>query len=231
MDGTPSGAHLATKGASCVGSGMADPDAPCRPYHGVSIIHLFGLTVIPRVGKKDGHTSTPNEEMKLDCQDLSGLVLARCSCRLFECLGDYMWPEVDHCGLGWRCLPSPSPVTLNPNTASTDHGLVIDRNLVLDDRESITYAAMHREFITYAARVGLPNARKPRISEDAMEPGPGKYGRSNTYAAAAANVHALEVESTAYGETLERVEVFKYLGRLMAMDDNDMHAVRSDIPT
>ncbi|EJK63278.1 hypothetical protein THAOC_16076, partial [Thalassiosira oceanica] len=24
--------------------------------------------------------------------------------------------------VGWRCLPSPSPVTLNPNTASTDHG-------------------------------------------------------------------------------------------------------------
>ncbi|EJK72322.1 hypothetical protein THAOC_06156, partial [Thalassiosira oceanica] len=34
---------------------------------------------------------------------------------------------------------------------------------------------------------------------------------------------------TAYGETLERVEVFKYLGRLMAMDDNDMHAVRHNL--
>ena len=33
------------------------------------------------VGKKDGHAFTPNEEMKLDCQDLSGLVLTRC--RLF----------------------------------------------------------------------------------------------------------------------------------------------------
>ena len=36
------------------------------------------------VGKKDGQTITPNEEMKLDCQDLSELVLTRC--RLFKCL-------------------------------------------------------------------------------------------------------------------------------------------------
>ena len=27
---------------------------------------------------KDGHTFTPNEEMKLDCQDLSEMVLTRC---------------------------------------------------------------------------------------------------------------------------------------------------------
>ena len=33
----------------------------------------------------------------------------------------------------------------------------------------------------------------------------------------------------AYGEELERVEMFKYLGRLMAMDDNDVPAVRSNI--
>ena len=30
------------------------------------------------LGKKDGHTFTPNEEMKLDCQDLSEMVLTRC---------------------------------------------------------------------------------------------------------------------------------------------------------
>ncbi|EJK68610.1 hypothetical protein THAOC_10191, partial [Thalassiosira oceanica] len=53
--------------------------------------------------------------------------------------------------------------------------------------------------------------------------------RKAQYAAAAANAHALEVEFTAYGETLERVEVFKYLGRLMAMDGNDMHAVRHNL--
>ncbi|EJK72705.1 hypothetical protein THAOC_05733, partial [Thalassiosira oceanica] len=44
--------------------------------------------------------------------------------------------------------------------------------------------------------------------------------RKAQYAAPAQNARALEVEFTAYGETLERVEVFKYLGRLMAMDNN-----------
>ena len=43
------------------------------------------------------------------------------------------------------------------------------------------------------------------------------------------SVRALDVVFTAYGEDLERVEVFKYLGRLMAMDDNDLPAVRSNI--
>ena len=47
--------------------------------------------------------------------------------------------------------------------------------------------------------------------------------------AAAESVRALDVTFTAYGEELERVEMFKYLGRLMAMDDNDVPAVRSNI--
>jgi hypothetical protein len=34
---------------------------------------------------------------------------------------------------------------------------------------------------------------------------------------------------TAYGEELERVEVFKYLGRLLAYDDNDTQAVRNNL--
>ena len=65
---------------------------PCLVLGLVSLIHLWGwLTVIPRgrcgsatvrlhalVGKKDGQTLNPTEEMKLDCQDLSGLVLTRC---------------------------------------------------------------------------------------------------------------------------------------------------------
>ena len=42
-------------------------------------------------------------------------------------------------------------------------------------------------------------------------------------------MQALEVNFTAYGDVLERVEVFKYLGRLMAMDDNDIQAVRSNL--
>jgi hypothetical protein len=34
---------------------------------------------------------------------------------------------------------------------------------------------------------------------------------------------------TAYGDKLERVEVFKYLGRLLAYDDNDTQAVRNNL--
>ena len=47
--------------------------------------------------------------------------------------------------------------------------------------------------------------------------------------AAIANQRALEVGFTAYGEDLERVEVFKYLGRLMAMDDVDTQAIRGNL--
>jgi len=47
--------------------------------------------------------------------------------------------------------------------------------------------------------------------------------------AAAESVRALDVTFTAYGDELERVEVFKYLGRLMSMDDNDIQAVRSNM--
>jgi hypothetical protein len=39
--------------------------------------------------------------------------------------------------------------------------------------------------------------------------------------AAIANQRALEVGFTAYGEDLELVEVFKYLGRLMIMTMDD----------
>ena len=38
-----------------------------------------------------------------------------------------------------------------------------------------------------------------------------------------------EVKFTAYDDELERVEVFKYLGRLLAMDDVDMQAVRANL--
>ena len=34
---------------------------------------------------------------------------------------------------------------------------------------------------------------------------------------------------TAYGEELERVEVFKYLGRLLAYDDTDTQAIRAQL--
>ena len=40
---------------------------------------------------------------------------------------------------------------------------------------------------------------------------------------------ALGVEFTAYGDELERVEVFKYLGRLISFDDTDVQAVASNL--
>ncbi len=44
--------------------------------------------------------------------------------------------------------------------------------------------------------------------------------------AAAERTHLLLRQTfTAYGEELERVEVFKYLGRLLAYDDDDSRAV------
>jgi hypothetical protein len=48
--------------------------------------------------------------------------------------------------------------------------------------------------------------------------------------AAAERAHlALSQMFTAYGEELERVEVFKYLGRLLAYNDNDTQAVRNNL--
>ena len=40
---------------------------------------------------------------------------------------------------------------------------------------------------------------------------------------------ALDVVFTAYGEDLERVEVFKYLGRLLSMDDTDVQSIRGNL--
>jgi hypothetical protein len=40
---------------------------------------------------------------------------------------------------------------------------------------------------------------------------------------------ALQQSFTVYGDELERVEVFKYLGRLLAYDNNDARAVRGNI--
>ena len=88
----------ASTGASCAGLvvvQMGPLPQGWGPFHhwaNVFLQRLVRLSATVRlhasVGKKDGQTFTPNEEMKLDCQDLSGLVLTRC--RLFKCLCDYM---------------------------------------------------------------------------------------------------------------------------------------------
>jgi len=53
--------------------------------------------------------------------------------------------------------------------------------------------------------------------------------RKKQHEAAEAARVALRKTFTAYGEDLERVEVFKYLGRLLAYDDNDSQAMRSNL--
>ena len=45
--------------------------------------------------------------------------------------------------------------------------------------------------------------------------------RQVQHEAAATSMQALEAQFTAYDTELERVEVFKYLGRLLAFIDND----------
>jgi hypothetical protein len=49
------------------------------------------------------------------------------------------------------------------------------------------------------------------------------------YAAAERAPKALQQMFKAYGAELERVEVFKYLGRLLAYDNNDAQAVRRNL--
>ncbi len=45
--------------------------------------------------------------------------------------------------------------------------------------------------------------------------------------AAVDSMRVLEVHSLIYGEELEQVEAFKYLGRLVSFDDNDRRAVNA----
>jgi len=55
------------------------------------------------------------------------------------------------------------------------------------------------------------------------------WERKKQHEAAEAARVALARTFTAYGEDLERVEVFKYLGRLLAYDDNDSQAMRANL--
>ena len=47
--------------------------------------------------------------------------------------------------------------------------------------------------------------------------------------AAATFIKALEARFTSYGKELERVKVFKYLGQLLAFNDNDTHKIRANL--
>ena len=47
--------------------------------------------------------------------------------------------------------------------------------------------------------------------------------------AAVKSALALHETFTAYGDELDRVEVFKYLGRLLSHDDNDVQAARGNL--
>ena len=55
------------------------------------------------------------------------------------------------------------------------------------------------------------------------------WAKTLQYQAAENSSRALEHRFSAYGEWLERVEVFRYLGRLLAYDDNDSQALRSNL--
>ena len=55
------------------------------------------------------------------------------------------------------------------------------------------------------------------------------WAKTQQYAAHKASCDALDKTFTAYGEELEQVEVFKYLGRQIAMDDNDGQAAHNNL--
>ncbi len=55
------------------------------------------------------------------------------------------------------------------------------------------------------------------------------WDKKKQHEAAEAAWIALTRRFTTYGEDLERVEMFKYLGRLLAYDDNNSQAMRSNL--
>jgi hypothetical protein len=56
-----------------------------------------------------------------------------------------------------------------------------------------------------------------------------RYEQLVHYETAATARLALNTRFYVYGEELERVEVFKYLGRLLSYDDNDTQAMRANL--
>ena len=55
------------------------------------------------------------------------------------------------------------------------------------------------------------------------------HAKKLQHQAAINSAHAVEQDFSAYGEMLEKVEVFKHLGRLLACNNNDIQAVRSNL--
>ena len=55
------------------------------------------------------------------------------------------------------------------------------------------------------------------------------WAKTQQYEARIASCKAMDMRFTAYGDELEMVEVFKYLGRLIAMDDNDGRALHNNL--
>ena len=53
--------------------------------------------------------------------------------------------------------------------------------------------------------------------------------RKHQHEAAVEAALALRQQFTAYGDVLDRVEAFKYLGRLLSYDDNDVQAMRANL--
>ena len=57
----------------------------------------------------------------------------------------------------------------------------------------------------------------------------GMHAAKLQWKAVSESAAAMDAEFYAYGEELERVEVFKYLGRLLAFDDDDTQAGRVNL--
>jgi hypothetical protein len=70
-----------------------------------------------------------------------------------------------------------------------------------------------------------PEARRHEQTKHCME----GFERKVQHEAAENSALALEEICTAYGEELERVEVFKYLGRLLGYNDNDVQTMQSNL--
>jgi hypothetical protein len=70
-------------------------------------------------------------------------------------------------------------------------------------------------------QVNFAYTRHTRTKECAMG-----MARRQQREAAVASAMALRCQFTVHGDALEKVEVFKYLGRMMAQDNNGVQAVR-----